>query len=115
MNLRFLIGPTMIGACVFGGSCLGGQDGVEAKGKQFRAGAATSNITPAIGGLIIGGFHPLPSTHIHDELHARCLVLDNGETRMALVIYFNEAIQFTNSSSDKGLDSTRNLALAPVA
>ena len=54
--------------------------------KQLRAGAATSNLTPAIGGGIIGGFHPIPSTHIHDELHARCLVLDNGAARVALVV-----------------------------
>ncbi|NBV21011.1 MAG: hypothetical protein EBS05_03320 [Proteobacteria bacterium] len=53
---------------------------------MFRAGAATSNITPPIGGAIIGGFHPFPSTHIHDELNVRCLVLDNGETRLALVV-----------------------------
>ena len=60
--------------------------GAETAKKSFRAGAATSNITPPLGGLIVGGFHPVPSTHIHDELHARCLVLDNGETRMALVV-----------------------------
>ncbi|MBI5683666.1 MAG: hypothetical protein HZC54_01165 [Verrucomicrobia bacterium] len=52
----------------------------------FRAGAATSNITPAIGGNIIGGFHPFPSKHVHDDLHARCLVLDNGQTRLAFVV-----------------------------
>ena len=56
------------------------------KAKVFRAGAATSNLTPPIGGGIIGGFHPIPSTHIHDELNARCLVLDNGETRLAIVV-----------------------------
>lgn len=56
------------------------------KPRQFRAGAATSNLTPPIGGAIIGGFHPFPSTHIHDELNARCLVLDNGETRLAIVV-----------------------------
>jgi hypothetical protein len=53
---------------------------------QFQAGAATSNITPDIGSEIIGGFVPFPSMHIHDELHARCLVLDDGETRLALVV-----------------------------
>lgn len=53
---------------------------------ELRAGAATSNITPPIGGEIIGGFVPFPSTHIHDELHARCLVLDDGQTKVALVI-----------------------------
>ena len=54
--------------------------------QQLRAGAATSNITPAIGGEIIGGFAPFPSTHVHDELFARCLVLDDGQTRLALVV-----------------------------
>ncbi|HEV7222648.1 MAG TPA: hypothetical protein VGN42_08105, partial [Pirellulales bacterium] len=52
----------------------------------FQAGAATSNITPRLGGEIIGGFAPFPSTHVHDELHARCLVLDDGQTRLALVV-----------------------------
>ncbi len=52
----------------------------------FRAGAATSNITPALGGDIIGGFLPIPSQHIHDELHARCLVLDDGDTQLALIV-----------------------------
>lgn len=53
---------------------------------DLKAGAATSNITPPIGLPIIGGFSPAPSTHVHDELHARCLVLDDGETKVALVI-----------------------------
>lgn len=52
----------------------------------FRAGAAMSNITPPLGGGIVGGFLPIPSKHIHDQLHARCLVLDNGRTRLALVV-----------------------------
>ena len=53
---------------------------------NFRAGAATSNITPPIGEPIIGGFVPCPSTHIHDELHARCLILDDGTTKLAFVV-----------------------------
>jgi neutral ceramidase len=53
---------------------------------KFRAGAATSNITPEIGLEIVGGFVPSPSKTIHDELHARCLVLDDGNTRLALVV-----------------------------
>src|SRR5689334_8537341 len=52
----------------------------------LKAGAATSNITPALGGEVVGGFKPYPATHIHDELHARCLVLDNGKARVALVV-----------------------------
>lgn len=52
----------------------------------FQAGAATSNITPPLGMEIIGGFVPFPSKHVHDELHARCLVLDDGHTKLALVV-----------------------------
>ena len=52
----------------------------------FRAGAATSNITPPLGSSIVGGFLPFPATNIHDELHARCLVLDDGHTKLALVV-----------------------------
>ena len=44
----------------------------------LRAGAATSNITPPLGGLIVGGFSPLPSDDVHDELHVRALVLSEG-------------------------------------
>lgn len=50
------------------------------------AGAATSNITPELGIEVVGGFSPYPSTHIHDELHARCLVLDDGKIKLALVV-----------------------------
>ena len=52
----------------------------------FRAGAATSNITPELGREIIGGFVPIPSKHIHDELHAKCIVLDDGQKRLAIVV-----------------------------
>ena len=50
------------------------------------AGAATSNITPPLGERVVGGFLPFPSTHVHDELHARCLVLDDGRTKLAFVV-----------------------------
>ena len=52
----------------------------------LMAGAATSNITPELGGEVVGGFLPFPCTHIHDELHARCLVLDDGKAKLALVV-----------------------------
>ena len=51
----------------------------------FRAGAATSNITPPLGSSINGGMRDRPAEEIHDELHARCLVLDDGRTRLAFV------------------------------
>ncbi|MCF7784602.1 MAG: hypothetical protein K9N47_00690 [Prosthecobacter sp.] len=52
----------------------------------LMAGAATSNITPDLGGEVVGGFLPYPCTNVHDELHARCLVLDDGKTKLALVV-----------------------------
>ncbi|HQX54134.1 MAG TPA: hypothetical protein PLR25_29745 [Planctomycetaceae bacterium] len=58
----------------------------------FQAGAATSNITPPLGELIVGGWQPFPATNIHDELHARCLVLDDGKEKLAIVICDNVGI-----------------------
>lgn len=52
----------------------------------FRAGAARGNITPELGSAVIGGFHPFPAAHVHDELWAKCLVLDDGQTRLAFVV-----------------------------
>lgn len=53
----------------------------------FKAGAATSNITPPLGMEIVGNFAPRPiATHVHDELHARCLVLDDGTTKLVFVV-----------------------------
>ncbi len=53
--------------------------------RQFRAGAATSNITPWLGISSNGGMQDRVPRHVHDELHARALVLDDGQTRLALV------------------------------
>ncbi|MGC3967037.1 MAG: hypothetical protein QM775_06590 [Pirellulales bacterium] len=52
----------------------------------FRAGAATSNITPALGSSRNARSSRPEATHVHDELHARCLVLDDGEAKLALVV-----------------------------
>ena len=59
---------------------------------RLRAGAATSNITPPLGEPIVGNWTPVPATYVHDELHARCLVLDDGETRVAIVVADNVGI-----------------------
>jgi neutral ceramidase len=60
--------------------------------KVFRAGAATSNITPPLGEGIVGGWGVPPATHIHDQLNARCLVLDDGESRLVFAIVDNVGI-----------------------
>ena len=63
--------------------------GTEAAGRTLRAGAATSNITPWLDEPVVGGWKPAPAGHIHDELHARCLVLDDGTSRLAIVVCDN--------------------------
>ena len=61
------------------------EQGVAAK--VFRAGAATSNITPRLGVILDGAIQQNgPATHVHDELHVRCLALDDGETRIAFAV-----------------------------
>src|SRR4051812_13547566 len=71
-------------------SCLGpaaSRRGVAAEpGPTFRAGAATSNISPSLGVSINGGMHDHKVRHVHDELHARALVLDDGKSRLAIVV-----------------------------
>ena len=54
--------------------------------KQLRAGAATSNITPPLGLSLNGGMQDRVATHVHDELFARALVLDDGNSKLAIVV-----------------------------
>jgi len=56
------------------------------KSRVFRAGAAKSNITPPLGTSIPGEMFGRTALHVHDDLHARCLVLDNGVEKMAIVV-----------------------------
>jgi neutral ceramidase len=51
---------------------------------RFHVGAATANITPLLGCSQAGSMTDHIGTEIHDELHVRALVLDNGNARIAL-------------------------------
>lgn len=56
----------------------------------FSAGASTANISPFLGEGIAGGWMPLPqATNIHDELHVRSLVLDDGKARLVIMVVDN--------------------------
>lgn len=77
---QFLIIPLLI-------STLVSSPAQEKLARVFKAGAATSNITPPLGMEIVGNFAPRPiAAHVHDELHARCLVVDDGQTKLAFVV-----------------------------
>src|SRR5687768_16932617 len=55
--------------------------------KTFRAGAYAQDINPAKYPVSVnGGMQDRQATGSHDRLHARCLVLDDGTTRIALVV-----------------------------
>ncbi|MCS7237132.1 MAG: neutral/alkaline non-lysosomal ceramidase N-terminal domain-containing protein [Thermoguttaceae bacterium] len=57
--------------------------------KTLKAGAAMTNVTPFLDMPIVGGWTSPAATHIHDELWARAIVLDNGQKRLAIVIVDN--------------------------
>jgi neutral ceramidase len=54
---------------------------------QFRAGAYAQDVTPTTFPISVNGnMADKLATAAHDPLHARCLVLDDGKTKIALVV-----------------------------
>jgi len=74
---------TILAATLLAISSAGAADSVA---PALRAGAANSDITPNLGENIVGGFQPFPGKDVHDELKARCIVIDDGQTKIALVV-----------------------------
>src|SRR4051812_6038585 len=59
----------------------------EEKAKIFRAGAFAQDITPTKFPISVnGGMADAQATAAHDRLHARCLVLDDGTTKIAFAV-----------------------------
>lgn len=54
--------------------------------ERLSAGAATANLTPWLGIALCGGFAQRQATDVHDEILAKALVLDNGKTRIGVVV-----------------------------
>ena len=60
------------------------------QGKEFRAGAAAVDITPTtLPAIVSGGFLERTADTVHDRLFARGLVLDDGTTKLAIVVADN--------------------------
>ncbi len=58
-----------------------------AEEKILRGGAAAVDVTPQKFPLVVsGGFLEATADRVHDPLHVRCLVLDDGATRVAIVV-----------------------------
>jgi neutral ceramidase len=54
---------------------------------QLRGGASAVDITPLRFPVsMTGGFQDRLAMQAHDRLHARCMVIDDGETRIAIVV-----------------------------
>lgn len=79
-SVRFLIV-----VCLF---CVG-----TARAGVLRIGAAAVDITPELGVLLDGTISKNgPATKVHDPLHARCVAVDDGRSRVALAIIDNTMI-----------------------
>lgn len=61
--------------------------GLPAAEKLFRAGAYVADVTPEKFPISVNGnMRDVQATKAHDPLSARCLVLDDGETALAIVV-----------------------------
>jgi hypothetical protein len=97
--------------------------------KVFRAGAYAADINPTSLPISVnGGMTDRLAKSIHDPLHARCLVLDDGRTKLAIVVcdscmiprdVLDEAKRLAEKStgipSDKMLISATHTHEAPTA
>jgi hypothetical protein len=58
--------------------------------KRFRAGASAVDVTPVEFPVKVnGGFFEATATKVQDPLYARCIVLDDGSVRVAVVVVDN--------------------------
>lgn len=62
-------------------------------------GTASTDITPPVGTLMAGSLRPRASVGVDDPLLCKAMVLDNGETRLALVTL--DLIAWTRSRSEE--------------
>ena len=79
-------------------------DAPGAEAPTFRAGAAILDATPFLDDPIVGNFETPPASYVHDPLHARALVLDDGKARLAFVVVDSVGV------SREVFDAARKLA-----
>lgn len=83
---RYIFPVLCVVASVFGYG-LTGEAEPGGAGGRLRAGAYAQDITPQKFPISVnGGFQDRQATRAHDPLHARCLVLEDGKTALALVV-----------------------------
>ncbi|MBL8850257.1 MAG: hypothetical protein JNG89_11260 [Planctomycetaceae bacterium] len=95
-------------AILIGGLWIGSLHAEETTRKVLRAGAYAADITPAYFPVSSSGnMSDRQATEAHDPLHARCLVLHNGETSLAFVVCDNCMIPRDIFDAAKTLASER--------
>ncbi|GAA5224901.1 hypothetical protein GCM10025777_55320 [Membranihabitans marinus] len=80
--------------------------------KVLLAGAAQTIITPPIGYSINGGMRDRATTNVHDETHAKGIVIDNGENQLAFVI--SDLCMVYRETLDKAKKRAHELTGIPV-
>jgi len=76
----------------------------QAPAKKFQAGAFAVDITPTkLPVFVNGGFFPNIVGKVNDSLHGRCLVLDDGTERIALIVVDTCAIPMSVADEVKRL------------
>lgn len=83
-----------------------------AQDKVFKAGAAVSVITPPIGYSINGNMQDGIVKHIHDDTHARAIVMDDGKTKLAIVV--SDLCMVYKETLDKAKKRAHELTGIPV-
>lgn len=82
---RLLTGVVLLGMAATNLAAKGAE--AAPTGKVFRAGAFAADITPIRFPVSVnGGMTDRQASGAHDPLHARCLVLDDGSTKLAIVV-----------------------------
>jgi hypothetical protein len=85
-----------------------------AKEKVFRAGAFAINISPLKFPVIVnGGMTERTADKINDPLHARCLVLDDGNIQLAMVVV--DSCMIPRNLLDEAKDLARQATGIPTS
>jgi len=82
------------------------------RAQEFKAGAAMSVITPPIGYSINGNFQDGTVKHVHDDTHAKAIVLDDGKTQLAIVV--SDLCMVYRETLDKAKKRAHELTGIPV-
>ncbi len=84
-----------------------------ASDKALRAGAFAIDITPTkLPVPISGGILPRFTSEVHDPLHARCLVLDDGQGQIAIAVV--DSLLISREQADKAKELARETTGIPT-